>query len=118
MVLYGIPNCDSVRRARAWLGARGIEHEFHDFKKAGVPAVALESWVAALGWQPLVNRQGSTWRKLDAGAQQAVVDARSAQTLMQAHASLIKRPVVVWDDGEISVGFDEPGWATRLGRCR
>ena len=77
MLVYGIANCDSVRRARAWLGARGVDHEFHDFKKAGVPAAALESWVAALGWQPLVNRQGSTWRKLDAAAQQALVDARS-----------------------------------------
>lgn len=116
MVVYGIPNCDSVRRARAWLGARGIEHEFHDFKKAGVPAVALESWVAALGWQPLVNRQGSTWRKLDAAAQQAVVDATSARDLMRVQPSLIKRPVVLWADGEVTVGFDEPRWAARIRR--
>lgn len=114
MVVYGIPNCDSVKHARAWLRERGVDHVFHDFKKAGVPAAALEAWVAALGWQALLNRQGSTWRQLDAAAQQAVVDMRSAQALLQAHASLIKRPVVAWDDGEVSVGFDAARWAARL----
>lgn len=115
MVVYGIANCDTVRRARTWLRAHMLEHEFHDFKKAGVPAAALGAWVDALGWQALLNRQGSTWRQLDASLQQAVVDARSAQALMCAHASLIKRPVVVWPDGELSLGFDAQAWAARLG---
>lgn len=114
MIVYGIPNCDIVKRARAWLHARGVAHEFHDFKKAGVPESALDAWIAALGWQLLVNRQGSTWRKLDAASQRAVVDAASAGALMRTQPSLIKRPVVRWADGGISVGFDEPGWAARI----
>lgn len=114
MVVYGIANCDTARRARTWLRARAIEHEFHDFKKAGVPAAALAAWVDALGWQALVNRQGSTWRGLGASVQQAVVDARSAQVVMRAHASVIRRPVVVWEGGEVSVGFDALDWAARL----
>ena len=63
-VLYGIPNCDTVKRARAWLEDRGFEHRFHDFKKAGVPVDAMDRWIAHLGWESLLNRQGTTWRKL------------------------------------------------------
>jgi len=109
--LYGIPNCDTVKRARAWLAAQGRPHEFHDFKKAGVPAERLDAWLAAAGWQRLVNRAGNTWRKLDAATQGAVVDAVSARALMLAQASVIKRPVVEWPDGRITVGFDAARWA-------
>ena len=116
MRLYGIANCDSVKRARAWLAEHGVAHEFHDFKKAGVPAVALEAWVAALGWEPLLNRRGTTWRQLDATAQAAVVDAASARALMRAQPSVIKRPVVEWPGGSVSVGFDAPTWAALLER--
>jgi arsenate reductase (glutaredoxin) len=114
LVLYGIPNCDSVKRARAWLAARGADVQFHDFKKAGVPPEALDAWIAALGWQRLLNRQGTTWRKLEPATQAAVVDAASARALMLAQASVIKRPVVVWPDGAITVGFDEADFAQRL----
>ncbi len=110
--LYGIPNCDTVKRARAWLTAQGIEYQFHDFKKAGVPPDRLDAWIAALGWQPLVNRQGTTWRKLDAATQSAVVDAASARRLMLAQASVIKRPVVEWGGLRgVTVGFDAERWA-------
>ena len=116
MRLFGIPNCDTVKRARAWLAQQDVEAVFHDFKKAGVPPEALDRWLAALGWQPLVNRQGSTWRKLDAAAQMTVLDAASARTLMLAQPSVIKRPVVEWPDGAVTVGFDAGAWATRLQR--
>lgn len=116
MIVYGIPNCDTVKRARAWLAAQGVDHEFHDFKKAGVPASALDAWIAALGWQALVNMRGSTWRMLDTAAQHAVVDAHSAKALLRAQPSAIKRPVVQWPGGEISVGFDEAAWAQRIQR--
>ena len=69
VIVYGIPNCDSVQKARAWLTAQGLAHEFHDFKKAGVPADRLSAWAAVLGWQKLLNRQGTTWRKLDPSAE-------------------------------------------------
>lgn len=111
--LYGIPNCDTVKRARDWLATRGVAHEFHDFKKAGVPADRLLAWVDAAGWERVLNRKGSTWRKLDPALQAAVVDGKSAQALMREQASVIKRPVVEWDDGRITVGFDEDDWASR-----
>ena len=118
ITLYGIPNCDTVKKARAWLTAHGVAYRFHDLKKHGVPAQRLNVWLAAVGWQALVNRQGTTWRKLDAATQLAVQDAASAHVLLQAHASAIKRPVVEWcqdaTDDQVSVGFDPLLWAQRL----
>ena len=111
--LYGIPNCDTVKRARAWLSTHGVAHEFHDFKKAGVPADRLQAWVDAAGWERVLNRKGTTWRKLPEAQQAAVVDAASAQALMREQASVIKRPVVEWDDGAVTVGFDAEDWAAR-----
>ena len=72
--LYGIPNCDTVKKARVWLTEHGTDYRFHDFKKQGVPAELMPQWLAAVGWQTLVNRKGTTWRKLDALTQLAVVD--------------------------------------------
>lgn len=115
LILYGIPNCDTVRRARAWLGAQGLEHQFHDFKKQGVPEKQLDLWIKTLGWEPLVNTRGTTWRKLDEATRAGVTDAASARTLMLAQPSVIKRPVAQWADGGVSVGFDEASWRAKLG---
>jgi Spx/MgsR family transcriptional regulator len=112
IILYGIPNCDTVKKARAWLVSQGLAHTFHDFKKAGVPPDRLASWEAAVGWPKLLNRQGTTWRKLDAAVQACVTDAASAQALMRAQPSVIKRPVVDWGDN-ITVGFDANDWDAR-----
>lgn len=114
LTLYGIPNCDTVKRARAWLQSHGQTMAFHDFKKAGVPADRLDAWIAAAGWEGLVNRSGTTWRKLDEAIRAAVVDAASAKQLMLDQPSVIKRPVVEWPDGSISVGFDAEDWARRI----
>lgn len=103
--LYGIPNCDTVKRARAWLAGQGLDVAFHDFKKQGVPAAALEHWLQSAGWQVLINRQGNTWRKLPPAEQAAVVDAASARALAAAQPSVIKRPVVQWADGRVTVGL-------------
>jgi arsenate reductase (glutaredoxin) len=111
--LYGIPNCDTVKRARVWLGEHGVEHHFHDFKKHGVPERRLDAWLAALGWEPLVNRRGTTWRQLDDALRAGVIDATSARALMLGSPSVIKRPVVEWADGRISVGFEPADWAAR-----
>ncbi len=113
MKLYGIPNCDTVKRARSWLQAQGRAHEFHDFKKAGVPPQHLDAWVAAAGWERVLNRKGNTWRALDESQRAAVTDAKAARALMLAQPSVIKRPVVEWDDGRITVGFDAADWAAR-----
>jgi len=112
--LYGIPNCDTVKRARDWLATRDVDVVFHDFKKAGVPADRLAAWVAAAGWERVLNRKGTTWRKLAEAQRTAVIDATSAQALMREEPSLIKRPVVEWDDGRITVGFDAGDWAARV----
>ena len=113
ITLYGIPNCDTVRAARAWLIEQGHDVRFHDFKKAGVPADRLAAWVQALGWERVLNRQGTTWRKFDAALREALVDASSAMQLMRAQPSVIKRPVVEWSDGTVTVGFDALAWEGR-----
>ena len=113
--LYGIPNCDTVKKARTWLTDHGVAYVFHDFKKQGVPAELLPQWLAAVGWQTLVNRKGTTWRKLDDATRDAVTDDASAMTLMLAHPSVIKRPVVSWHNKHISVGFDAEVFATQAG---
>jgi len=110
VTVFGIPNCDTVKKARAWLTAHGVSYVFHDFKKQGVPVDQLPRWIAAVGWEPLVNRKGTTWRKLDDASRAAVMDAASASALMLANPSVIKRPVVAWPNGEVTVGFDESRW--------
>ena len=112
--VYGIANCDTVKRARAWLGECGIDFEFHDFKKAGVPAEELERWLGTVGWEKVLNRKGTTWRKLSEAQREAVSDAGTARAVMLAQPSVIKRPVVQWADGTISVGFDADEWAQRI----
>jgi arsenate reductase (glutaredoxin) len=114
--LYGIANCDTVKRARAWLVQQGAQAAFHDFKKAGVPQAELALWLQTVGWERLLNRQGSTWRKLSDAQRDAVVDLGSAAALMLAQPSVIKRPVVVWGDGAVTVGFDAEDWSRRLGK--
>jgi arsenate reductase (glutaredoxin) len=109
--VYGIANCDTVKKARAFLADRGVEAVFHDYRKAGVPADALAAWVERFGWERLVNRQGTTWRKLPADAQAKVVDAASAMALMQAQPSVIRRPVLRQGD-RLLLGFDAAEWAT------
>lgn len=115
ITVHGIPNCDTVKRARAWLQERGVQAAFHDFKRQGVPAARLDAWLTALGHERLVNRQGTTWRKLDEALRLAVVDGDSARALLLAHPSAIRRPVVEWADGRVSAGFDPVDWARRIG---
>ncbi len=104
--LYGIPNCDTVKKARAWLDAAGVDHLFHDLRKQVVPLDHLERWVDRLGWETVLNRRGTTWRQLDAAERDGVRDAASAMVLMRAHPTLIRRPVVEWPDGRLTIGFD------------
>jgi Spx/MgsR family transcriptional regulator len=114
--LYGIPNCDTVRRARAWLDARGVPYRFHDFKTRGVPEAELDRWLAAPGWEALVNRHGTTWRRLDEATRAGVTDAASARAVLLAHPSLVKRPVVDWGPGrEATTGFDIARWEAATG---
>ena len=114
ITLFGIPNCDTVKKARAWLTAQGLDYQFHNFTTQGVPAEHLQRWVAHSGWETVLNRRGTTWRKLSAEEQASAKDAASAQVLMQQHPSLIKRPVVEWPLAQgplITVGWDAQAWA-------
>jgi Spx/MgsR family transcriptional regulator len=111
--LYGIPNCDTVKRARAWLAARGRAHGFHDYKKDGVDPARLARWADTAGWERLLNTRGTTFRKLPEG-DRADLASDKALALMVAHPSLIKRPVVEHSGG-LLVGFDEAEWAQALG---
>jgi Spx/MgsR family transcriptional regulator len=113
-VLFGIPNCDTVKKARIWLDEHQVAYQFHDFKKQGLPLPEARRWLDVMGWEKLLNRRGPTWRKLDTAVQTSVVDAASALAVMQNHTSVIKRPVVQWPGGLITVGFDAALWSPRL----
>lgn len=113
ITLYGIPNCDTVKKARAWLDARGLAYAFHDYKKEGADPARLAAWADRAGWALLLNTRGTTFRKLPE-ADRAGIDGEKALALMAAHPSLIKRPVVEHGDGDecgLLVGFDEDRWA-------
>jgi arsenate reductase (glutaredoxin) len=118
ITLYGIPNCDTVKKARAWLDSQQAPYEFVDFKKKGVPQAALSTWLAGPGWEVLLNRKGTTWRKLSEADRAAVIDATTACDLMLRQPSVIKRPVVEWVplNGAcvVTVGFDPARFATQL----
>lgn len=111
--LYGIPNCDTVKKARVWLDARGIRYAFHDYKKEGVDRERLARWADKSGWALLLNTRGTTFRKLSE-QDRAGIDEAKALALMEAHPSLIKRPVVEHPGG-LLVGFDPDRWSEALG---
>lgn len=111
--LHGIPNCDTVKKARTWLDARGVAYAFHDYKKLGIDAVTLERWADVVGWEVLLNRAGTTFRKLS-DADKAGIDRAKAIALMVANPSMIKRPVVE-GDGKLLVGFKPDDWTTAFG---
>ena len=101
--LYGIPNCDTVKKARVWLDERGVQYAFHDYKKSGIDEARLTAWVGELGWETVLNRKGTTFRAL-ADADKAGLDADKAVRLMLAQPSMIKRPVLDLGDRTV-VGF-------------
>jgi Spx/MgsR family transcriptional regulator len=110
--MYGIANCDTIKKARRWLQEQGVDYTFHDFKKEGVDEEALRRWCAAAGWEVLLNRRGTTWRKLS-DADKADVDEAKAIRLLMANPSMIKRPVLEYD-GQVMVGFSEAAYAEAL----
>ncbi|MFD0913139.1 ArsC family reductase [Methylophilus luteus] len=111
MKLYGIPNCSTVKKARAWLEQHAIAYEFHDFKKLGLDAATGQQWLTQQPWEKLVNRSGMTWRNLSDAEKNAVVDAASALPLMQDKTSVIKRPLLV-DNGQIlALGFNDADYS-------
>lgn len=116
ITLYGIRNCDTMKKARAWLDSHRLEYAFHDYKSAGLERKRLQGWCDQLGWETLLNRAGTTFRKLSE-ADRAVLDARKAIELMLAQPSLIKRPVLE-SGGKLLVGFKPERYAELFGSPR
>lgn len=112
IVLHGIPNCDTVKKARTWLDAHEVAYQFHDYKKQGVDEGALRDWVAEAGWEKLLNRAGTTFRKLPDSEREGI-DAEKAVAIMLANPSTIKRPVVT-GAGALIVGFKPDEWEARF----
>ena len=112
LTLYGISNCDTVKKARVWLGEQGVAYHFHGVRKDGLDPDRLKGWVEALGWEKLLNKSGTTFRKLP-DAQKQGLDAASATALMLDQPAMIRRPVVESADG-ISVGFSAADWQARF----
>ncbi len=103
-IIYGIKNCDTMKKARAWLEKHGVDYSFHDYKTAGIERERLERWCKKVGWETLLNRNGTTFRKLS-DKNKSNLDAGKAVALMLAQPSMIKRPVVELGGGKVLVGF-------------
>lgn len=114
MIVYGIPNCNTVQKARTWLTANGFEYEFHDFKKQSVTAEKLQEWCAVFGWETVLNKKGTTWRKLSQPQQEAVRDEQSAIALLLQNNSAIKRPVIEQDGKAVLISFTEEQYGQLL----
>ncbi len=106
-IIYGIPNCDTIKKALAWLKANGIDYLFYDYKKNGITTSKLSAWSKQVGWESLLNKKGTTWRKLDATVQESIINEKKAIGLLVENTSAIKRPLVEKDDKVIALGFDE-----------
>lgn len=108
-ILYGISNCDQVRKARRLLDGRGIGYRFHDFRRDGLDAEVVSAWMRHLPWDALLNRRGRTWREMDEAARRSIVDERSARQAMTEEPTLIKRPVLVHGE-HVLVGFSDESY--------
>jgi Spx/MgsR family transcriptional regulator len=115
VTIYGIPNCDTMKKARTWLDGHGIAYEFHDYKKAGIDEARLATWSKKVGWEALLNRAGTTFRKLPDADKQSLTE-KKAIALMIDQPSLIKRPVLDLGRGKILVGFKPDVYAEALDR--
>ncbi len=107
MKLYGIANCNTVKKARSWLEQHGVEYQFHDFKKHGLEAELAQAWLQQMGWEKLINRSGLTWRGLPDQQKQTIQDNSAALRLMLEKPSVIKRPLLEQDGKLLHAGFDE-----------
>ena len=110
--VYGIKNCDTMKKALRWLDDAGVEYRFHDYKKEGVPADQLDNWLTTLGWEQVINRRGTTWRKLDESIRDNM-DNQSARAVVLDNPSIVKRPLL--DTGsELVLGFKADDYTTRF----
>lgn len=108
--MYGIKNCDTIKKARRWLEAHQIDYRFHDYRTDGLDDALLQTFIDSLGWEPLVNKRGTTWRKLDEARRDAIDNSATAKTVMLEQPALIKRPLLVTEDGKTLLGFSEESY--------
>ena len=106
-IVYGIPNCDTVKKVFTWLNEHKIPYQFHDYKKNGINPAKLKNWSKQAGWETLLNKRGTTWKELDAATQATINNEKAAIALMAENTSSIKRPVIEKEDKVVVVGFDE-----------
>lgn len=114
MIVYGIPNCNTVKKSLDWLKANKIDYEFHDFKKKGISKEKLDSWCNIFGWETVLNRKGLTWKKLSKEEQQAIDNQAKAIDYLVSNTSAIKRPIIEKDGEAILISFDENLYAETL----
>ncbi len=111
LTIYGIPNCDTMKKAMTWLTGKKIAYSFHDYKKEGISKAKLEAWCKLAGWEVLLNKKSTTWRELDPAEQEKITTQAAAIKLMMNHTSIIKRPVLEYPAG-LLVGFKEAEYST------
>jgi arsenate reductase (glutaredoxin) len=114
MIVYGIKNCDTVKKSLTWLKENGISFEFHDYKTEGISKKKLTKWSQQVGWEVLLNKKGTTWRNIDPETQQTIDNEESAVELMEKNTSVIKRPVIEQNGQVLFVGFDAEKYAEKL----
>ncbi|WP_017731900.1 ArsC family reductase [Nafulsella turpanensis] len=114
MIVYGIKNCGTVKKAITWLNEHNLEFEFHDYKKQSITASRLQEWSRQLGWEALINRKGMTWRKLDEVQKEQIKDQNTAIEALLSNTSMIKRPIIEQDGKIVAVGFNEAEYADKL----
>ncbi|HTN07040.1 Spx/MgsR family RNA polymerase-binding regulatory protein [Agriterribacter sp.] len=113
MIVYGIPNCDSVKKAILWLKKEKIDFTFHNFRESGITAAKLNAWSKQVGWEQVLNKKSTTWRNLTPGQQAAITNQKAAVQVMLTHHSIIKRPVIEYS-GKIMVGYNEARYVQEL----
>jgi len=113
-IVYGIKNCDTVKKALRWLEQNKVDYTFHDFKSKGVSETTLKNWSRQFGWEPFVNKKGLTWKKLSPAQQEKITNQNSAIQLMIASTSVIKRPVIELEGVVVTIGFDEVQFGSKF----
>ncbi|RYD97866.1 MAG: Spx/MgsR family RNA polymerase-binding regulatory protein [Sphingobacteriales bacterium] len=117
-IVYGIPNCDTIKKTLEWFRKQAIEVSFHNYKKEGITKTLLSEWIKQVGWEVLLNKKGTTWKQLSPEEQAAATDAEAVVALLAAHTSMIKRPVITFDGQVFAVGFNEPALLDLAGKCK
>lgn len=117
-IVYGIPNCDTIKKTLDWFRKHNIEVAFHNYKKEGISKTLLNDWIKQVGWEVLLNKKGTTWKQLSEAEQASATNGKAVATLLAAHTSMIKRPVITLDSQVCVVGFDEAALLELAAKCK